>query len=308
MQFATWNDIGFGRMSDEIASAFTPLVQRQAAPDDPDWARHVWKRRKRMLRWFVKRRLGKVPQSERSSAAVAEEYDTVWSRGYERYQLHPDVHAKPWIWHAQRYWANSVGATRFRQAILIRMIERLKPRSVLEVGCGNGINLILLACRFPEIAFTGVELTAAGHSAAVQFQQAHETLPAPMQAFAPLPLADPAAFRRIRFVQGSAAELPFEAGAFDLTMTILALEQMERIRPRALSEISRVTAKHAFLLEPFRELNASGWLWLNRMKRDYFAGRIGELAAHGLEPEFAVSDYPQEVFLRTCAVLCRKRA
>ena len=306
MRFSTWNEIGLGRMADEIASAFNPLVQRESAPGDEDWSRHIWKRRKRMLRWFWKRRLGKVPRNERSLDVVEEEYDTVWGRGYERYQLNPDVHAKPWIWGARRYWTNSVAATRFRQAILIRIIERVKPKTVLEIGCGNGINLILLACRFPEIQFTGLELTTAGHEAALAFQRAHETLPPAMQQFAPMPLSDPAAFKRINFVQGSAADLPFGDRAFDLTMTILALEQMERIRPRALSEIARVTGRNAFLLEPFRELNSTGWLLLNRMKRDYFAGRVDELARHGLKPEFAVRDYPQEVFLRTCAVLCKR--
>jgi SAM-dependent methyltransferase len=307
MQYSTWNDIGLGRMGDEIAAAFMPLVQRESPKGDPDWSRHVWKRRRRMLRWFAKRRLGKVPKQERSTDLVREEYDTVWGRGYERYSMNPDVHAKPWLWRDQRFWANSIGATRFRQAILIRMIERLKPRRVLEVGCGNGINLILLACRFPEIEFTGLELTTAGHEVARSFQAEHETLPEAMAAFAPLPLADPAGFRRIRFVQGSAAELPFEANAFDLTITILALEQMERIRHQALSEIGRVTAGHAFLLEPFRELNSTGWLLFNRLKRDYFAGRVRDLPRYGLVPEFAVRDYPQEIFLRTAAVLCRKQ-
>src|SRR5262249_21154104 len=188
MHFSTWNEIGFGRMTDEIASAFQPLVVRESANGDPDWSRHVWKRRKRMLRWLLKRRLGKGPASERSTTVVEEEYDTVWGRGYERYQLRPEVHAKPWIWGAKRYWSNSVGATRFRQAILIRMIERVKPKRVLEIGCGNGINLILLACRFPEISFTGLELTTAGHQAAREFQEAHESLPAAMQQFAPMPL------------------------------------------------------------------------------------------------------------------------
>lgn len=307
MRISSWNDLGLARMDDEIAGAFMPLVHREAARGDRDWSEHIWKRRRRMLRWFAKRQLGRVPKSERDVAAIRGEYETVWDRGFERYQLHPDVHAKPWIWRHRRYWANSVGATRFRQAILSRIVERVRPKRVLEVGCGNGVNLMLLACRFPEIEFTGLELTSAGHEAALDFQRRNPVLPEPMQAFAPLPLADPGAFHRIRFVQGSAAELPFPDAAFDLTMTVLALEQMERIRDQALSEIARVSAGHAFLLEPFREFNSSGWLLFNRIKRDYFAGRIGDLPRYGLQPEFAVNDYPQEAFLRTCAVLCRKQ-
>ena len=44
----------------------------------------------------------------------------------------------------------------------------------------------------------------------------------------------------VTFLQGSAAELSFPDGAFDLVMTVLAIEQMERIRARALAEITRV--------------------------------------------------------------------
>jgi hypothetical protein len=68
-----------------------------------------------------------------------------------------------------------------------------------------------------------------------------------------------------------------------------------------------VTGRHALLFEPFHEFNDGVWLMLNRMKRGYFSGRIGDLRRYNLEPEFAVNDYPQEVFLRTCTVLCRKR-
>jgi SAM-dependent methyltransferase len=307
MRISDWNDLGLARMGDEIAGAFIPLVKREALRGDREWSEHIWKRRRRMLRWFAKRRLGHVPKNERDVKAIRDEYETVWGRGFERYQLHPDMHAKPWIWRGRRYWANSVGATRFRQAILARVVERVLPKRVLEVGCGNGINLILLSCRFPEIEFTGLELTAAGHEAALDFQRRNEVLSTPMQAFAPLPLADPTAFRHIRFIQGSAAALPFPDAGFDLTLTVLALEQMERIRAKALSEIARVTAGHAFLLEPFREFNSSGWRLLNRVRRDYFAGRIRDLPSYGLQPEFAVDDYPQEAFLATCAVLCRKQ-
>jgi SAM-dependent methyltransferase len=307
MHISTWNDVGLGRMDEEITNAFIPLVQREAPRGDPQWSNHIWKRRRRILRGFAKRQLlGWRAEHQRNTATIVDEYDEVWGRGFERYQMQPRVRHKPWIWRSRRYWANSIAATRFRQAILTRIVERVRPKTVLEVGCGNGINLILLACRFPDIQFIGLELTSAGHKVAVEFQATNDALPESLQAFAPLPLADPTGFRRIRFIQGSAAELPLADGSVDLTMTVLALEQMERIRHQALSEIARVTAGHAFLLEPFRELNKFGWFYFNRIKRDYFAGRVRELPEFGLEPEFVVADYPQEAFLRTCAVLSRK--
>jgi SAM-dependent methyltransferase len=309
VQRSTWKDLGFDRMNDEIAAAFGALVDRESEPHDPDWSQYVWKRRRQLLRWFFRQQLQPWrTEHQRNTAAILDEYDPVWGRGYDQYSLHPVVRRqKPWIWGSRRYWSNSFAATRFRQVILARVIERVQPRRVLEVGCGNGINLLLLACRFPNIEFVGLELTSAGRVAVARFQAENQILPAPIQAFAPLPLSDPAGFRRICFVQGSASDLPFADGAFDLTMTVLALEQMERIRNRALSEIARVTAGHAFLLEPFREFNNWGWRRFNQAKRDYFAGRVKDLPEYGLTPEFAIDDYPQEAFLHTCAVLCRKR-
>jgi len=307
MRLSTWNEAGLGRIKQDIADAFLPMVRREAPAGDPEWSSHVWKRRRRLVRWLVKRQLGKLPPQPRHAAAIRDEYASVWGRGYGRYCLTPEVNPKPWQWDRHRYWADSIAATRFRQVILARLIEHLKPRRVLEVGCGNGINLILLACRFPEIEFSGLELTPAGHAAASRFQAENATLPEHLLAYAPLPLADPTAFRRIRFIEGTAETLPFADGAFDLTMTVLALEQMEMIRPRALSEVVRVTGSHALLLEPFKELNGWGWRLLNRIKRHYFAGRVSELADYGLEPQYVFGDYPQEVFLRTCVALCRKR-
>jgi hypothetical protein len=91
-------------------------------------------------------------------------------------------------------------------------------------------------------------------------------------------------------------------------MTILALEQMERIRSEALSEIARVTSGWTIFFEPFDDFNASGWNRLLRMGKDYFAGRVTDLGDYGLVPEFVVDDYPQKTYQHTCSVLCRKNA
>jgi SAM-dependent methyltransferase len=203
-------------------------------------------------------------------------------------------------------FASDVGATRFRQLLLCRVIERVRPRHVLEVGCGNGINLVLLAGRFPAIRFAGIEMTEAGHRSARSLQQGGE-LPPCLAEYAPLPLADPAAFRQIDFRQGNATSLPFADGGFDLVITVLALEQMERVRQQALGEIARVARRHTLMIEPFRDVNGELWPRLNVLRRDYFRGRIAELRGYGLEPVLALNDFPQESFLKICTVLAEKR-
>lgn len=293
-----------------IGAAFAPFVDRRLAPHDPAWRREIARRRRKLLSRSFQRLLSwQADRGRRHQQAVLAEYSLAWQRAdYARYSLEAFPRDfTPWEWRDECMLASDIGATRFRQLILIHLIERLRPASVLEVGCGNGINLILLAGRFPDIRFTGVELTETGHQAARLFQE-HDTLPPTLVGYAPLPLHDPAAFRRIDFRHGDAARLPFADGTFDLVVTILALEQMEQIRQQALAEIGRVTRRHALMIEPFADVNRALWPRLNVYRRDYFRGRIGDLPCYGLAPIATSQDFPQETFLKVCAVLSVKGA
>ena len=303
------SESGLGIVEEEITELFEPFVDAAAGARPTAWSDEVGRRKRKILKRALKGLLLPWrPNSRRGEATVLGEYDKAWRTiDYASYGLGaPQRDYTPWMWRERRMFASDVGATRFRQLLLIRFIERLQPRRVLEVGCGNGINLILLAGRFPEIAFSGVELTEAGHHAARALQQQDE-LPPALQAFAPLPLADRTAFRTIDFRQGNATGLPFESGAFDLVITVLALEQMERVRQQALREIARVAARHTLMIEPFRDVNRDFWPRLNVLQRDYFRGRIADLRQYGLEPVMALDDYPQESFLKTCVVLAEKQ-
>ena len=293
----------------EIDALLAPFVSARVSRCSRGWQREVWRRRYKVLRrlWRAPGHKGSLRRG-RSGSVVRAEYADVWSRAafsqYDPHQAAPG--STPWLWRGQRLLANTIGATRWRQLLLIKAIEHVRPRTVLEVGCGNGINLLLLACRFPDVAFTGIELTAEGHAAAQSFQQAHTRLPESVAAFAPQPLADPAAFRRVRFLHGSAADLPFEDGSFDLGITVLALEQMEQIRARALGEIARVVRSHTLMIEPFADVNGGFWQRLNVDRRNYFRGRIGDLPRYGLNPIVACADFPQKYILRSALVLSER--
>lgn len=291
-----------------VAAAFAPFVDRRLAQHNPAWRREIARRRRKLLSRSFQRLLCWQPdRRRRDRQTVLAEYSRAWQHvDYARYSLEAFPRDfTPWEWRDERMLASDIGATRFRQLILVHLIEQLRPTSVLEVGCGNGINLILLAGRFPDIRFTGVELTEAGHQAARLFQE-RDTLPPMLVRYAPLPLHDPGAFRRIDFRQADAARLPFADGTFDLVVTVLALEQMERIRQQALAEIGRVTRRHALMIEPFADVNRALWPRLNVYRRDYFRGRIGDLPCHGLAPIATSQDFPQETFLKVCAVLSVK--
>jgi SAM-dependent methyltransferase len=303
-------DSGLGIEPDEVARLFEPFVQRRFSPTDAEWTRELARRERKIgMRYWRRRLFGRLPAWQRSHDVVRAEYSKAWA-GIDFAEYDPASgivpRPSPWQWRDRCWFASDVGATRVRQLLLVKLLERLAPRSVLEVGCGNGVNLMLLAGRFPDVSFTGVELTREGARAATQLQRAAE-LPKPMQAFAPLPLLDVGAFQRVRFVQGDAARLPLADGSVDLVVTILALEQMERVRERALAEIARVARRHTLMIEPFRELNERGPSRRYIVARDYFQGRIADLPRYGLEPELVLDDFPQEFYLRAGAVVAARR-
>ncbi|VUX47218.1 putative Methyltransferase domain-containing protein [Candidatus Defluviicoccus seviourii] len=310
MRISALAETGLGISEDQITTLFAPFVSQPSGAFDPLWRQEITRRRLKHLRHAARRLfMGWLPETRRDEDTVRTEYERGWAGiDYARYTLDAPLDgATPWEWRGRQMFATDTGATRVRQLFLIRILERLRPRSVLEVGCGNGINLLLLAGRFPQIAFSGLELTEAGHAAAVAFQR-HAALPREMKAYAPEAIEDPQAFKRIAFVQGNAVAMPFADGAIDLVYTTLALEQMERVRGAALSEIARVAGRNTFMVEPFRDVNKAFWPRLYVYRRNYFRGAIDDLEHYGLRPVLATDDFPQEVFLKACAVLTEKKS
>jgi ubiquinone/menaquinone biosynthesis C-methylase UbiE len=267
------------------------------------WEKDFARRRRGTLKRLVKRVLG---LKQRDSKAIRAEYHDAWSVGFGKY----DVAAGPnkpaaWLWNERKLALDGIAAARLRAPLLAAVIAELKPKRVLEVGCGNGINLLSLAGQFPDVEFTGIDLTPAGIEAAHKVQ-AEAALPPSLAEYIPLERKDAHAFKRIRLMVGSAAELPFADGEFDLVYTVLAVEQMERIRHAALGEIARVSGGHVLMLEPFRDANSRGARRLYALSRNYFRGSIAELTQYGLEPVWATVDFPQEAFLGSPLVLARK--
>lgn len=301
----TLDRLNIGISHRQVAEAFEPFRCIGGAAEGGS-------RQLRMIRWNAAKRawrraIGTREASQRSKKVIAGEYEGAWSRGYQAYDLAVGCRKpEPWLLRGESFMADRSGVPRFRNVILGAVMRTLRPSRVLEVGCGNGINLLLLAGQFPEIAFSGLELTEAGNRVARELQQSG-ALPPAMVAYPVTQGTDPQAFRRIDFVRGDATAMPFADSEFDLVFTVLSVEQMEQVRDKALAEIARVSSRHVLNMEPFAEANRS---WLRRAHvfgRDYFRGSIKQMERYGLEPLWATMDFPQEVQLGAALVLSRKR-
>jgi SAM-dependent methyltransferase len=268
---------------------------------DARWGQAVMRQRKAMwkqtLRKWLRTFTGR--DARRGQKQIVKEYDSQWrKKAFDRYRPQ-DLKGE-----GGPALSNEAGAA-VRLLYLEHALQQLHPASLLEVGCGNGINLHVLAGRFPRTAFTGLEVTPEGCLAAQRVADAGR-LPDELRAFAPFPLDEEGAVRRVKVVRGSGAILPFPDRSFDVVMTSLALEQMEEIRERALSEIARVAARAVVMLEPFSEVNASGLRRGYVRTYDYFQGSIADLRRHGLQVVDTMTDMPHKAWLGTAVVIARR--
>ncbi|WP_420347753.1 class I SAM-dependent methyltransferase [Pelagibius sp.] len=301
-------DTPLGVDREALWKAFEPFALPENAENAVVWRDGVKRQRKRIAKNLRRKYFGGKPKvAARTTQVITDSYAAKWNEiGYANYDIaKKQGNYAPWLWGDRRFLASTYGSARFRHLLLAAVIERLQPKTVLEVGCGNGINLLLLANRFPHISFAGVELTDAGPGVFDALRSAG-ALPANLVDYAPLPARDPTAFQQVSIRQGTAERLEFADGSVDLVMSILALEQMERIRRTALQEMARVCSRWTLMIEPFREVNGYLWPRFNILRQDYFQGRVRDLPRFGLHPMIVTDDFPQEIHLRACMALCGK--
>lgn len=285
-----------------------PYSSGWSTTEDPAWRDMVRRDRCDTQHALVRRLLlGWMPQHRRGQKRIDREYERQWQKkDLDKYAPPKEmVSGGPWIWGDDAFFLSNEGGSRLRLAYLMAAIDRLRPQNVLEIGCGNGVNLLPLACRFPDTRFAGLELTMSG---VVTLRKAivAPNLPDSLALFSPEPVVDSTAHRRIQVTRGSAGSIPFPTDCFDLVFTALALEQMEEIRSAALREITRVSSRHVLMLEPFAEVNSASETRNYIRAYDYFRGRIADLADFGLKPINVITNMPSKVQLRTALVVCKK--
>ncbi len=129
------------------------------------------------------------------------------------------------------YTGRNVIEWRTRQPGLRQVLDGLEVKSVLEVGCNRGHNLVALA------DLLGDEADVVGIEPNRYAQRVART-----------------ASDRIAVLNGHAFDLPFKDGSVDLVFTagVLIHIALERL-PAALAEIHRVSRRYVAALEYFAE-------------------------------------------------------
>lgn len=267
----------------EIESLFMPFVESEFTVSDLRWEKLVqasksfWKRkylRRLFLGWTTL--IGVKTQEN-----VDIDYSLQWANTTLKQNIN-STKCVPCMWGKRIFLARPYGIKRVHQFLLAKFIDVIKPKNVLEVGSGNGLNLFILSSLFPAIKFSGCELTRGGYEASKKIAL-EDTLPDYILNFSPLLPRDLKAHKDIHFQQGSARSLPYADETFDVVFTVLALEQMEEIRKEALTELSRVCKKYLVMVEPFRDWNNEPTNRHRVASLDYFSAEVAELSKYGFK-------------------------
>ena len=138
-------------------------------------------------------------------------------------------------------------------------VRGLAPASLLDVGCGEGVVTSQLAATLPAARVVGLDV------------------PDPA-------LASEWASRPEEFVEGTAYELPFEDGSFELVTALEVFEHLERPGD-ALREMARVSRGHVLVSVPREPL----WRIANVASGRYISalgntpGHIQHFSRRGIE-------------------------
>lgn len=239
----------------------------------------------------------------RSPELVKEAYEEYWRDLDLRRYLSNSSDTCLCNWDGRLFEMGKLGTKRVYLYLLGRILESLKPNTVLEVGSGIGVNLAYLCRKYDVIEFSGLELTKSGVERAADII---ENLPTELIKFYPSPVSAEKNFVSSPVLyQASALDMPFKDGAFEFVYSVQALEQMNRIRHDVIREMYRVSSQYACFIEAFRDYN-KGSLTLNMMKRDYFRGSVRELDKYGFSVERIYDNLPTKNKMKIVCVVVKK--
>lgn len=218
----------------------------------------------------------------RTEQRVAEEYKKVWEdtrdavrgRGVRLQRLNGRLILCRAIDH-RKFFVRHFSST----------LSSLRPETILEMGSGNGFNLLALAVMHPEIkTLRGMELTDAG---VATFQMFLKNPPIEDLMYitgqSERAIRERLLGRDIQCVTGDMLKHTFPENAFDLVFTCWALEQIPDEYPTAFAEAYRVTKRFAMFYEAFYEAQENIFQVMHLKNLDYFRASVADVKKAGFE-------------------------
>ncbi|MBI2055594.1 MAG: class I SAM-dependent methyltransferase [Candidatus Sungbacteria bacterium] len=247
----------------------------------------------------------------RSGSSVREEYGVFWESAIRVEELSSGDKAIPFVLDGKIVRIRSVDGYNFCVHWLSQTIKQLqtvsKITSILELGCGVGLNLLALASLHPEIpSWHGLELTQSG----VDRAKAFVSDPPLDYLRYTTGLPDDVIIKRlsqsqISFTGGDMRHTHFSDNAFDFSFTAQAIEQLPRDYSQAFREICRITRGHSAFIEEFDEAQTF-FTRLHLKNVDYFRSSVNELERAGFKL-LRYEPYPlSRVHLRLGFAVCVK--
>jgi 2-polyprenyl-3-methyl-5-hydroxy-6-metoxy-1,4-benzoquinol methylase len=135
---------------------------------------------------------------------------------------------------------------------LDELMQRAGPRSLLDVGCGEGVLVHRWAQSLPDSRVVGIDL----EEESIQTGWAQRRAP------------------NLEYRTAPAEDLPFAAGEFDLATAIEVLEHVPDPE-HTLAEMARCAERHLLVSVPREPL----WRMLN-MARGAYLGQLGNTPGH----------------------------
>jgi tRNA G46 methylase TrmB len=150
--------------------------------------------------------------------------------------------------------------------ILAKVIKEYQIKNVVEIGSGAGLNLLLLAPRFPNVQFYGIEPTNGG------VELSKSLLSDPPVEFLFKKHTDP--IKNVTIIQGSALDLKsielFKDLNIDLIFTSAVIEQLNNYHEQFFDDLQFIEFKYFLFYEEWLEANLYKDHYLNLVRWDYF--------------------------------------
>lgn len=185
---------------------------------------------------------------------------------------------RPQKLYGQMIFCRSIDHRKFFVEYLQKTILELHPKNILELGSGDGINLLALAVLNPSIKeFTGIELTENGITSSKYYLKnpPYEALIYITEKSREV-IAERLVQSKINFIQGDITKMPFKDQSFEFLFSMWVLEQIPRDYPIVFKEARRVLKGHALFMEAFSEAQENFFQRLHLRNLDYFRASFRE--------------------------------